>query len=59
MVNRVGDFLLNAVNLAFENGDAGVQFIDGQGIEILLYEQGERIAWLVRKKFVQIHEAQR
>ena len=49
MVNRAIDFLSRPGDLRFEQGDPLVQFVDRQGVEILLGELAQRVVrwpWL-------------
>lgn len=55
MVNGGFNFRLHPRDFALEDGDAGMQFFDRQRIEILPDEQGQRVAWFIRKELVQIH----
>ena len=55
MVNGTFNFLLNAGDLGVERFDPFFQLLDRKGIEILLEQQGERVARAPGKEFVQIH----
>src|SRR3546814_6192237 len=57
MVNGGFNLCLHARDLAFQDGDAGVELLDRQWIEVLLDEQSQRVAWFVRKELIQIHGA--
>ena len=55
VVNRPRDPRLHARNLAFQRLDAQGQFLDRQRIEILLHQQGQRIAGALRVEIVEVH----
>lgn len=55
MVNGAFNFVAYALNLAFEYGDAGLQLVNGERVQILLHQQNQRIIRATRKQFVHIH----
>ncbi len=56
MVNGMVDSGARAGNFRLQRRDARVQLIDGQRIEILLRQRGERIAGGFRKEVFQVHD---
>lgn len=55
MVNRQGNFCAGAIYFAFEQGNALMQFGNGERIEILPQQQGERIIRAFWNILVHIH----
>ena len=55
MVNRAFDLRPGTRDFAFQHGDAAVQLVDRQRIEILFGQQNQRIARPLRQDVVQIH----
>ena len=55
MVNGVFDFGPATLDLALQGGDARLQFIDGQMIDILPDELIHRIVGALREKIVGLH----
>lgn len=56
MVNRGVDLGAHPRDLGFEAGNAFVELVDRQRIEVLPRQQGEGIFRLVREELVQVHE---
>lgn len=55
MVNGAVDLAPGARNLALQRDDAHLQFGDGQAIEILAQQRGQRIVGARPKDVVQVH----
>ena len=50
-----GDAGATAGDLRFQRGDARVEFVRRQRVEILLRDFRERVLWLGREKIVTVH----
>jgi len=57
MINAVLNFLASALDFRLQRGDARIQLLDGQGIEILPREQSDRIISPAGQIVVHVHEA--
>ena len=55
MVNGGVDLRAHPGDLALERGDALLELLDRQGIEILLRELHQRIAGLAREELFEVH----
>ena len=55
MVNGAFNFVSNTLNLAFKHGNAGLQLVYRQRVQILLHQQNQRIIRATREEFVHIH----
>jgi hypothetical protein len=42
-------------DLGLERLDSGLQLLDRHGVEILLCKLNQRVAWLARKKILEVH----
>ena len=57
MINALLHFVPGAFDFGLQRSDARAQFLDGQGIEILLLEQPYRIIGPSGQIVVQVHDA--
>ena len=55
MLNRVRNFGTTSCDLRLERGDARVEFVDREGIEVLPSEVAEQIVLATRQIFVGVH----
>src|SRR5205085_3829823 len=58
MILGGGDLGADPGDLAFQSLDALLELLDRQRIEILLHQQGERVAGLAWEELVQVHGAE-
>jgi NADPH:quinone reductase len=55
MVNGAFNLSSNASQLGFQRGDAGVEFLDREGIEILARQRGDGVVGALGQEIVRIH----
>ena len=55
MVNGTGNFLVNAGDFPFQQHDTVLEFVNRQGIKILLDQKGKRIAKPLGEEIIKIH----
>ena len=59
MVNGAFNLSSNAGDLGFEAGDAGVKLLDGERIEILARQRGERVVGAAGQVVFRAHDMDR
>jgi hypothetical protein len=59
MVNGAFDLSSNALYLCLEGGDAGLEFLDRERIEILAQQRGNGVAGALGQEIVRFHMTDR